>query len=317
MWQPLNSIVFLGECMVEHRADGEVFFGGDSFNTAYYLSQLLADKTTTAMQIYYATAVGMDEHSNTLKALMRQSGVLLDFIENHPTKTLGNYWVSVNDDGERSFRFDRANSAARDYLSLSNKLRKALENNLVDAIYLSGISLAILTESQCQTLIRLLQQFKAKGGVIYFDNNYRYALWQHRSPINAYFAVMALADIAFLTRDDEYAVYGTTSVSEIIDLHCSTESFKQTLVIRQGAEPCVIYTSGEESLIQVDAIRLSQHQIVDTCAAGDAFAAGFLAAMQIGLNPEAAAHFAHSVAASVIKHHGALISRHFLPKFFY
>ncbi len=44
MLQPFNSIVFLGECMIEHRADGDVFFGGDSFNTAYYLSQLITSQ---------------------------------------------------------------------------------------------------------------------------------------------------------------------------------------------------------------------------------------------------------------------------------
>ena len=314
MLQPFNSIVFLGECMVEHRVDGDVFFGGDSFNTAYYLSQLIASQSEKPIQIYYATAIGTDNQSEMLKALMTQSVMQLDFVERHPTKTLGQYWVDVSDSGERSFRFDRQNSAARDYFSLSRKLLTALETKQVDAIYLSGISLAILDEKQRAVLINALHQFKAKGGFIYFDNNYRPALWQSISPIHDYFSLMALADIAFLTNDDEYAVYGTQSVSDIIDLHFKGKSSRQTLVIRQGAEPCVIQEVGKDALLYVAAQQLAQKQVVDTCAAGDSFAAGFLAAMLFGRDTQSAAHFAHKVAASVIQQHGALIPTHFLPK---
>lgn len=314
MLTPFKSILFLGECMVEHRADGDVFFGGDSFNTAYYLSQLLTDHTQAPVQIYYATAIGNDNQSEMLTALMTQSGIQLDFVARHPIKTLGQYWVDVCDSGERSFRFDRQNSAARDYLVLSNKLLTALETKQVDAIYLSGISLAILDEKHRALLINALQQFKAKGGIIYFDNNYRPALWQSISPIHDYFSLMALADIAFLTDEDEYAVYGTQTVSDIIDLHFKGHSYKQTLVIRQGAAPCVIQKPNEDSLIYVAAKQLSKDQVIDTCAAGDSFAAGFLAAMVTGLNTQTAAHYAHKVAASVIKQHGALIPTHYLPK---
>lgn len=43
---------------------------------------------------------------------------------------------------------------------------------------------------------------------------------------------MALADIAFLTDEDEYAVYGTANVDEIIAEHQKQSS--QLLVIRQA-----------------------------------------------------------------------------------
>ena len=310
----VNSIVFLGECMVEHRADGDVFFGGDTFNTAYYSQHLLAQNCDLNPSIYYATAIGKDPQSEQFKALMAQSQIVSDFCIIHDTKTLGQYWVNLDEKGERTFRFDRSNSAAKDYFSLSHKLIDVLNTCAIDAIYLSGISLAILSSADRKLLISALEQFKMQGGFIYFDNNYRPTLWQQSSPIHDYFALMVLANVAFLTDEDEYAVYGTQSVSDIIDLHYKGAGFNQTLVIRQGAAPCVIKAPDQGSLFCVSALQLAPEEIIDTCAAGDAFAAGFLVANLAGYDFHAATAYAHKVAAAVIKQHGALISSHFLPK---
>ena len=49
--------------------------------------------------------------------------------------------------------------------------------------------------------------------------------------------------------------------------------------------------------------------IVDTTSAGDSFNGAFLSRYAIDRDPQAAAAFAATIAANVIQHHGALVSK--------
>lgn len=307
------KLVFFGECMVEHRANGTSHYGGDTFNSAWYLANLLADNDQHNIEVSYATATGLERESVLFRALLLDAGIDDRFVLIHPSKTLGQYWVSLDEQGERHFRFDRNHSPVRSYFFQDELLTQALIHKNIDAIYISGISLAILCERQRAQLLNALRVFKQQGGQVYFDNNYRPALWTSSSPQPCYQAVMGLADIAFLTNEDEYAVFASSNVDEIICLHREVHHSRAILVIRQGAEPCVIQADRHAEPLSIAAERLASSSVVDTCAAGDAFAAGFLAKWLTQHPLTEAARFAHKVAARVIQHQGALISPLFLP----
>lgn len=311
MNQNLKSIVFFGECMIEHRQQGS-HFGGDTFNTAWYLKHLLQQDADNPYTIYYATATGDSEACLGFTKLMQRANIKQTFVVKHPSKVLGQYWVENNDSGERTFRFDRNNSAVRDYFALTDTLISVLLNKTIDAIYLSGISLAILSTEHRTLLINALHRFKSLGGIIWFDNNYRPVLWQQTCPKQWYLAMMSLCDIAFLTDEDEYAVFGTQQATDILTFHRQKQSHRQILVIRQGSSPCVISES-QQQVEYVAAANVATNKIVDTCAAGDAFSAGFLAQYLHGASVTQAANFAHALASVVICHHGALIAPDLLP----
>jgi len=309
----IKSMVFFGECMVEHRADGDSSFAGDTFNTAWYLSQFNKDKTRLSVQ--YASAIGDDEASSNLVLLLQQERLASPYLITVQNKKLGQYWVKLAKNGERHFEFDRLNSPVRQYFKQDSRLLAALKHKQFDAIYLSGITLVVLCQEQRAQLIAALRQFKQGGGVIFFDNNYRAALWQTETPKKWFQQLMALANVAFLTDEDEYAVYGTQCINSIIEHHFGQGLAPDMLVVRCGSEPCVIAVAPND-VLEVSPTKIAVEKIIDTTAAGDAFAAGFLVKALQGDTFENAAKFAHRLAGQVIQHHGALMPKDKLTKYF-
>lgn len=303
----IKSIVFFGECMVEHRADADTSFAGDTFNTAWYLAQLI--KHDSILAIYYATAIGDDTASHKLSDLLKSSGIKTKYIATRTGMNLGQYWIKLDNRGERQFDFDRSKSPVKQYIEQHPALLEALGEKEFDAIYLSGVSLAVLCDAQRELLIRSLIQFKQRGGVIIFDNNYRPALWGAFEARGWFKKIMALAELVFLTDEDEYSVYGTTNVDEIIQCHFSQPNHPDTLVIRCGSAPCIVVDKGGDSILRISPEALVSSKIIDTTAAGDAFAAGFLSATFKTKDYDESAKFAHRLAAKVIQYHGALIPK--------
>lgn len=307
--QNITHLVFFGECMREYRADGTQHFGGDTFNAAWYCKIVLEKLGILSPIISYATGLGHDQASIELNALMKTSNIGDDFCNTHPQRMLGEYWVINTHCGERRFEFKRSESAATAYFSRPQRLIDALKNCTIDALFISGISLAILNGEHRELLLNAIEKFKHHGGIVLFDNNFRSSLWNSEAAKAAYIRMMMLSDIAFLTNDDETAVYGTQSVADIIACHHGRQSItgsKAQLVIRQGAMPCIIKNPNDEQIVSIKAITLPKHAIVDTCAAGDAFAGAYVAAIIANITQANAACIAHNVAASVIQHYGAL-----------
>jgi 2-dehydro-3-deoxygluconokinase len=70
-----------------------------------------------------------------------------------------------------------------------------------------------------------------------------------------------------------------------------------------------IYRGGAEQVVAAEPVR----DVVDTTAAGDSFAAAYLAARLAGAEPVAAAQAGHRLAGAVVRHRGAIIPRSAMP----
>ncbi|WGV97915.1 sugar kinase [Vibrio sp. YMD68] len=302
------NIAVIGECMVELQTKEEGLkqaFGGDTLNTALYLSRLTK---TRNVKTSYVTALGQDSFSSDMLSAWQSEGIDTRLVNRMDDKQPGLYYIETDSTGERSFFYWRNDAAARYLFDQSNA--EALVGSLLefDAVYLSGITLAILTENGRSVLFNMLEQFKAKGGQVFFDNNYRPKLWASQEEAQTqYTKMLSLTDTALLTFDDEQELYGDDDVEQCIDR--TAKAGVKEIVIKRGGDDCLVVDGDNASYVSPNKVT----SIVDTTAAGDSFSAGFLAKRLCGGNPREAAFAGHCVAGTVIQYQGAIIPIDAMP----
>jgi 2-dehydro-3-deoxygluconokinase len=273
-------------------------YGGDTFNTAVYLARCGGD----ALAVHYATALGDDTLSAELLCRWEQDGLALDLVRRIPGRLPGIYQIEVDAHGERRFSFWRDQSAARAYFDTE---QTPLEQRAAqwDAFYFSGISLAILPAAGRERLFALAQALRARGASVVFDNNYRPRLWSDGALARENFLrAFEVASLALVTADDHQALFGLASVDDAV--RAVQQLRVPELVIKRGAAATLLRAGQggwEEASTQ------PVQRVVDTTAAGDSFAAGYLSRRLQGATPGAAAAFGNRLAARVIQHPGALI----------
>lgn len=303
-----KKVAIIGECMVELKKEGDLYssgFGGDTLNTALYLSRLTENQ---GVDVAYLTGLGTDEFSRTMLDAWQQEGINTDLVAISEKKLPGLYTISTREDGERDFRYWRSDAAARFWLSSVDL--EALYRTLSDyeLIYLSGISLAILPEKERNILFDLLERAHNNGVKIAFDNNYRPILWESKEATQAAYArILKLTDIAFLTFDDEVMLYGDSALSECLDRTCAFGV--REIVIKRGSESCIVVTRDE----RVELAPTPVKNVIDTTAAGDSFSAGYLAERLLGKPILDAIAGGHRLAGTVIQHKGAIIPKAAMP----
>ncbi|MCW1875797.1 sugar kinase [Erwinia sp. INIA-01] len=306
-----QKIAVIGECMIELSQRGSDMsrgFGGDTLNTAVYVARQVQSQ---ALRVDYVTALGKDSFSNEMIDAWQSEGLHTDLIQRLENKLPGLYVIETDAQGERTFWYWRNDAAARFWLDSEQADAICQQLAHYDYLYLSGISLAILSPQSREKLYALLAACRANGGKIIFDNNYRPRLWQSREEAqSAYQAMLGYTDIAFLTLDDETLLWGEADSAEVI--RRTRAAGVHEIVIKRGADTCLVDTSAEP-LLEIPAVRLPADSVVDTTAAGDSFSAGYLAVRLTGGSAEEAAKRGHLTASTVIQHRGAIIPREAMP----
>ena len=309
-----DTVFVIGECMIElQRAQGsgtaqamDYRFGGDTLNAAVYLARL-AD--ASRHQVAYVTALGTDGLSDDMTASWQAEGIATSCVQRLADKLPGMYLIETDADGERRFHYWRSDSAARHWLR--GPQAPSILEQLAQApyVYLSGISLAILSPADRDLLLATLAQCKANGGQIVFDNNYRPRLWEGAQvAAEVYHRVLQLSSLALLTLDDEEALYGPASVEQVI---ARTNALGVAeIVLKRGGQPCIVWRDGEAREVAAPPVE----KVVDTTAAGDSFGAAYFAARLAGKPPVEAALAGHRLAGCVIGQRGAIIARALMPR---
>lgn len=306
-----KKIAVIGECMIELSQKGaEVSrgFGGDTLNTSVYIARQVAPE---ALTVNYVTALGTDSFSQQMLDAWQAENVNTALIQQMENRLPGLYYIETDSTGERTFYYWRNEAAAKFWLESDRAAAICEELATFDYLYLSGISLAILSPSSREKLLSLLHECRANGGKVIFDNNYRPRLWRSREETQqVYQQMLQCTDIAFLTLDDEDALWGEKPVDEVIAR--THDAGVTEVVIKRGADSCLVAVKGD-ALIDVPAVKLAKENVVDTTAAGDSFSAGYLAVRLTGGTAVEAAKRGHLTASTVIQYRGAIIPREAMP----
>lgn len=315
------NIGLIGECMIElqGRPDGSLSntFGGDTLNTAAYLARL---GKAFGVQVEYITALGDDSFSAAMRRFWHEQGVRSSYTRALPNRVPGLYHIELDPHGERVFSYWRGESAAKDCFSQpeGNDVLEALGR--FDALYLSGISLAILHEDGRERLMQRLETLYVSGMRLFFDGNFRPRLWTAGSAGNNpaaaarpwYRRMLDISHTILLTAD-EAPVFDVNFDPADPDL-CRriAELGPEEVVVKNGGAPCTVCRKG--TLHSVAPVKLER--VVDTTAAGDSFSAAYLLGRHLGLDVPEAVRRAHTMAACVVSHRGAVIPTEDMPPLF-
>jgi 2-dehydro-3-deoxygluconokinase len=177
-----------------------------------------------------------------------------------------------------------------------------------DALYFSGITLAVLAPEARERFRAALLAARARGGKVAFDSNFRPALWPDRAAAREILmGFLPAVTHALPTFDDEQALFGDTDSAATLRRYA--DAGVPEIVVKRGPQGCTLRVDGNARDVPVPAPITP----VDTTAAGDAFNAGYLAARLTGATPERAARAGHGLAGAVIQHPGAIIPRAATP----
>jgi 2-dehydro-3-deoxygluconokinase len=298
----MMRIICIGECMVELRATGDDAFArayaGDAYNTAVYLKRSLPDA-----QVQFLTGIGDDPMSRAMREVWSAEGIDCALSFTVKGGSPGLYLIENDARGERRFHYWRSNSAARRWFEL---LQAEDETVLwgADAVYLSGISLAILSPAERARAIELLRRLRPHVGRIAFDPNVRLALWETVHAATATIGeALSIADIALPSTDDARLLLGVDDPIE--QMNRLQGAGVREIALTLGAGGCLVSDRGVRTRLPAP----QATSIADTSGAGDAFNGAYLATRLRGGSAVEAAESGLAVGSRVVTHVGAVVPK--------
>jgi 2-dehydro-3-deoxygluconokinase len=298
----MMRVICIGECMVELRATGANTFArayaGDVYNTAVYLKRSLPDA-----RVQFLTGTGDDAMSRAMREVWRAEGIddALAFTLNGGSPGL--YLIENDAQGERRFQYWRSNSAARRWLALLQDQDETVLRG-ADVVYLSGISLAILSPAERPGAIELLRRLRPHIGRIAFDPNVRLALWETAQAAAASIEeALSIADIALPSTDDARMLLHVDDPIE--QMNRLQSAGVREIALTLGAGGCLVAENGVRT--RLPAPRAAS--IADTSGAGDAFNGAYLARRLRGGSAVESAESGLLLGSRVVTHVGAIVPK--------
>ncbi|SEQ43754.1 2-dehydro-3-deoxygluconokinase [Lentzea xinjiangensis] len=286
-FEHVGGVVCLGETMVMmvpaepgpvhlvrtwHRA-----VGGAESNVACHLTRLGVPSS-------WVSAVGDDSFGLAVLDAVAGFGVDVSRVRVDPTRPTGLYVKEASPHGS-PVRYYRRGSAAS---GMGLEMIDRLGLGEVALVHVSGITAAL--SDSCLAMLRELLRRPRHGYRISFDLNWRPALWAGRDP-RVLRELADMADIVLAGSDEAELVWGTGDPRRLRELLPGPVS----LVVKQGADGATLLEDGEAHF--EPALRV---EVVEPVGAGDAFAAGFLAATLAGQAPSVRLRAGHLQAASAL-----------------
>ncbi|UVS78978.1 2-dehydro-3-deoxygluconokinase [Actinokineospora sp. UTMC 2448] len=230
----------------------------------------------------WVSAVGDDPFGRAVVAAVAAAGVDVSGVAVDPTRPTGVYIKEANASGS-PMRYYRFGSAASD---MGPDVLDRVDVAAARLVHLTGITAAL--SPRCRALIEAVLD---RAPRVSFDVNWRPALWDSGAP-DVLRGLAARADIVLVGADEAEALWGVSDPADVRELLPEPT----TLVVKQGSLGATLIEAGEavfEPALRVD--------VVEPVGAGDAFAAGFLAATLAGQSPRRRLRAGHLHAAGALR----------------
>jgi 2-dehydro-3-deoxygluconokinase len=299
----MTKVACIGECMIElKQAQGGLFsrgYGGDTLNTSVYLARL-------GVEVDYITALGDDSLSNEMIAGWGAEGVGISRVARLKGKLPGLYMIQTDDLGDRRFFHWRESAAARSLMDLPETSNMLDSLATYDVVYFSAITLSIYGAQGRAKLIDALHRARKQGARIAFDTNFRARGWPDPDVARAVFdEAFAASDIVLAATEDLLPLYPDESDAQLLERIRSDEA-----VLKLLSPASIVRFDGVSKEVRAEPVT---QPVVDTTAAGDSFAAAYIAARLAGSGPVEAARSGHRLGGVVVGYPGAIIPRSAMP----
>jgi 2-dehydro-3-deoxygluconokinase len=250
--------------------------GGAESNVACHLAR-------AGVPASWASAVGDDALGRRILATLAARGVDTSLVLVDPDAPTGVYF---KDPGAGVLYHRRGSAASR----LGPGFAATLPLDGVPLVHVSGITAAL--SDSCRALLdEIIRIRRSHGMPVSFDVNYRPALWPTAVAGPALLDLARRCHIVFVGRDEAETLWATPTAEEVRAL------------LGRGPRLVVKDADVGAHCFHADGTHFAPAQVVEVVeavGAGDAFAAGFLAADLAGEPPAAALEQGHRFAAAVL-----------------
>ena len=276
--------VCIGETMVSFVATDEpdryrAIVAGAESNVAMDMARL-------GQRTSWVSRVGDDPFGHRVVEWVASAGVDVSVLwdPEHPTGLM----IKHPAGSEKVSSYYRGDSAARSLQP--GDLQRAPKARWV---HVTGITPA-LSASAADLVRAVVTGYFGPGTRVSFDVNVRQSLWPDaRTASEALLPLAQGADLVFIGDDEAEYLFGTGSAAAIADLILRRAD--QTLVVKRGPGDASAITLEDET--RVPALPT---KALDVTGAGDAFAAGYLAASCLDWPVVARLRLGHALASRVV-----------------
>jgi 2-dehydro-3-deoxygluconokinase len=289
-----GRVVTAGETMVlvvpsspgrlRHATGVTLSIGGAESNVAIGLSRL-------GIPSRWVSALGDDELGELVLHRVRAEGVDTGAVRRVPDRPTGLY-LREEVAGALRVHYYRRGSAA------STLAPGAFDVSVLDGatfLHLTGITGALSPESG-EFLTWAAETARAAGVRVSYDVNYRSRLWAPEAARAATEALLPHVDVLLVGDEEAAALWGW---DERACLERLADAGPREVVVKLGARGCAAAVDGDRWSAPGFAVRQ-----VDPVGAGDAFAAGYLAATLWGRPPEERLRTANAMGAFCVQNLG-------------
>ena len=269
---------------LRHATNVTLSIGGAESNVAIALSRL-------GVQASWVSALGEDEMGDLVLHRVRAEGVDTRAVRRVPDRSTGLYLREEVAGSLRVYYYRRESAA-------STLAPGGFDVSLLrDAafLHLTGITGALSPE--CAEFLTWAAQTAREAGVrVSYDVNYRSKLWEPSVARVATEALLPHVDVLLVGDEEAAALWGWDDQA---CLQRFPDDGPREVVVKLGARGCVAVVDGERLTSPGFAVRQ-----IDPIGAGDAFAAGYLAASMWGTAPDERLRIANAMGAFCVQNTG-------------